>query len=110
MPACHAPQTPTSKIEASFKSLAQGLGVDVRTGVRVEDVYTLDRFPHARYIIGADGRRSVVREQRFGGKLTQDYSVMRIVFAKYRVRAALSMGVCRGGGGRPFTTIILRTS
>lgn len=69
-----------------FKTMALELGVDVRTGMRVEDVYSLDRFSNARYIIGADGRRSVVREQRFGGKLCQDYHVMRIVFAKYRVR------------------------
>ena len=38
-----------------------------------------------RYLIGADGRRSIVRRQRFGDQLCRDYNVTKIVFCKYEV-------------------------
>lgn len=67
-------KVPTSKIEAVFKQLALGLGVDVRCGVFVQDSGALQaQFPAARYFVGADGKRSVVRRERFGDSLCADY-------------------------------------
>ena len=80
---------PTTRIESTLKKLAAEAGVGVRTGVRVADVAALElAYPSARYFIGSDGRRSVVREQKFGNQLSADYQVMRIAFCKYEVEGA----------------------
>jgi 2-polyprenyl-6-methoxyphenol hydroxylase-like FAD-dependent oxidoreductase len=79
-------KVPTHQIEHIFQSLAKVLEIDIRKGVCVEDITFLDRFSSARYIIGADGRRSIIRAQRFGDKLVQDYTVMRLAMCKYEVR------------------------
>jgi pimeloyl-ACP methyl ester carboxylesterase len=80
-------KVPTSKIETTFKSLATAApNVDVRCGVHVQDLDALQsQFPNAKYFVGADGKRSIVRRERFGDCLCADYQVMRIVFCKYEV-------------------------
>jgi 2-polyprenyl-6-methoxyphenol hydroxylase-like FAD-dependent oxidoreductase len=79
-------KVPTGQIEATLKRLALDAGVQIRTGVHVESVDKLEvDYPGAKYYIGADGRRSVMRMQRFGDNLCYDYRVMRIVFCKYEV-------------------------
>jgi len=77
--------------EGTLKRLALESGVEIRTGVHVESLDALEEaFPAARFLIGADGRRSVMRAQRFGDRLCQDYSVMRIMFCKYEVQGETS--------------------
>jgi len=79
-------KVPTSTIESTFKRLALESGVEINAGVPVTSLDQLEsEFPTAKYIIGADGRRSVVREERFDNALCQDYSVMKIAFCKYEV-------------------------
>ena len=61
-------KVPTSKIETTFKSLATAApNVDVRCGVHAQDLDALQsQFPNAKYFVGADGKRSIVRRERFG--------------------------------------------
>uniref|UniRef100_A0A7S2U5Q7 FAD-binding domain-containing protein n=1 Tax=Lotharella oceanica TaxID=641309 RepID=A0A7S2U5Q7_9EUKA len=80
-------KTPTNRIENAFKSLAGELGVTILYGEHVTDVEALPkRFPSARYIIGAGGRRSIVRAQKFGDALLVNHNVMKVVFCKYRCK------------------------
>ena len=85
-------KVPTSKIETTFKQLALDLGVEIRTGVHVTSLHELKlSFPQAQYFIGADGRRSIMRQEGFDDCLCQDYNVMRMHSANMRLKGRPSL-------------------
>ncbi|GAB5372777.1 hypothetical protein AAMO2058_001693900 [Amorphochlora amoebiformis] len=84
-------KTPTSLIEENFKALAGEIGISIRVGEYVKDIEALQkRFHNTRYFIGADGRKSVMRTQKFGDNLCLNYNVMKVAFCKYRVEGETS--------------------
>jgi 2-polyprenyl-6-methoxyphenol hydroxylase-like FAD-dependent oxidoreductase len=83
---------PTSDIESTFLQIAKDLGIEIETGVKVDDCSALlKRFPSAHTIIGADGAHSVVRKQLFGDKKIVDTNLQYIVEIKYKAKGKTSL-------------------
>lgn len=83
---------PTSEIETTFLKIAQDLGMDFETGVKISHCPTLlNQFPTAHTIIGADGAHSIVRRQLFDDKKIVDTTLQYIVEIKYKAKGKTSL-------------------
>jgi 2-polyprenyl-6-methoxyphenol hydroxylase-like FAD-dependent oxidoreductase len=82
---------PTSDIETAFLKIAQDLGIEIETGVKIDDCQTLfTQYPSAHSIIGADGAHSIVRRQLFEDKKIIDTNLQYIVEIKYKAKGPTS--------------------
>lgn len=77
---------PTSEIETTFLSIAKNLGIEIETGIKVDNCDALlKQYPEVHTLIGADGAHSKVRKQLFGDKKIVDSNLNYIVEIKYKV-------------------------
>jgi hypothetical protein len=75
----------TSRIETALLNFAKELGIGFDIGF-IEDCQALKaEFPSAKFIIGSDGRQSVIRKQIFGDDLDYSFNLKCIVEVKYKV-------------------------
>ncbi len=76
----------TTKIEQDLKGFAEQLGIAFQHR-KIEDVDALSlEYPNAQTIVGADGSRSLVRQQIFNGKKSIDDALQYIVEVKYKAK------------------------
>ena len=83
---------PTSDIETTFLKIAKDLGIEIETGIKIDDCQTLfNKYPTAHTIIGADGAHSIVRRQLFDDKKIVDANLQYIVEIKYKAIGKTSL-------------------
>lgn len=82
---------PTSEIETTFLNSAKELGIEIETGIKVDNCqHLLNQFPTAHTFIGADGAHSVVRRQLFDDEKIVDENLQYIVEIKYKAQGSTS--------------------
>lgn len=75
------------KIEEDLKKLALDLGIYIKTGETISEPRDLiDRFRHAKIFIGADGRRSNVRQKIFGESYRFEERLINSIQLHYKVQ------------------------
>lgn len=82
---------PTSEIESTFLEIAQNLGIEIETGVKIQNPRELlKQYPTAHTVIGADGAHSTVRRHLFDDKKIVDTNLQYIVEIKYKAQGPTS--------------------
>jgi 2-polyprenyl-6-methoxyphenol hydroxylase-like FAD-dependent oxidoreductase len=76
---------PIQEIESELLRIAHKVGVRVLRGTEIKPKEAKKIFPNAKVLIGADGARSNVRKDIFGGQLLFHHALEYMVQAKYYI-------------------------
>ena len=80
-----------SKIQKYFLEEAKKKGVQIVFGYEVSGKDQIKKeYPNTKYVIGADGRRSIIRKDIFANKYALDTVLQKIVQIKYELKKGQS--------------------